>query len=117
MNDILNTIELDPKVKASVNYAKARIALESVGGSRRELRLAKKIVIDFLGGEVRSINVAALRGDYAREEAEAKKIGDTDRLAVLDKEIRALPKVRTDKFGNPLSVHKVVFNDGSEAKY
>lgn len=115
--EVLNNVTLNPKIKSSVNYAKARAAIEEAGMNRRDTRACKAVVIAHLQGVKRSININELHEAYAREEKEAREAKDKDRMVLLDKEIRQLPKVRKDSFGNFLNVHTVKFADGSEAKY
>lgn len=52
VNNALDSIILDPKARASINYAKARCAIESNLPNRAEKRLAKLTVIEHLGGTV-----------------------------------------------------------------
>ena len=48
----LNAVVFDPKAHASVNYAKARLAIEPVAKNRAEKRRAKMIVVEHFGGKV-----------------------------------------------------------------
>lgn len=52
INSVLDGIQLDPKDHASINYAKARCAIERNLNNRAEKRLAKQAVIEHLGGTV-----------------------------------------------------------------
>lgn len=47
---ILDTIQLDPKARASINYAKAREAIQVAFPNRAEKRRAKLIVVEALHG-------------------------------------------------------------------
>jgi hypothetical protein len=47
---VLDSIILDPKQRGSINYAKARIAIEESIPNRRDKRLAKLAVVEHLGG-------------------------------------------------------------------
>lgn len=49
---ILDQIQLDPKVRASINYAKARCAIEEHMPNRAAKRTAKLAVVEFLNGSV-----------------------------------------------------------------
>lgn len=55
MNEVLNSVNLDAKVRASVNYAHAREAINSSIGSRKERRRLKMAVIEHLQGKVVSV--------------------------------------------------------------
>lgn len=48
----LTDVEIDPSVKGSINYAKARAAIEQFAKNRQEKRLCKRIVIEHLHGKV-----------------------------------------------------------------
>ncbi len=48
----LDSIQIDPKAHASINYAKARCAIEEVFPVRAEKRLAKMTIIEHLHGQV-----------------------------------------------------------------
>lgn len=50
--DVLNSIILDPKARASINYAKARIAIEAAYHNRSARRSAKLAVVEHLGGQL-----------------------------------------------------------------
>lgn len=49
---ILDKVTLDPKARASVNYAKSRIAIDSTASSRAERRHLRNIVIQAFDGKV-----------------------------------------------------------------
>ena len=48
----ISDIQVDPKVKGSINYARARAAIEQVAKNRKQLRELKQIVIKHLDGVV-----------------------------------------------------------------
>ena len=51
--DLFDKVILDPKVRGSINYAKARAAIEQqTEFNRNEIRTAKQLVIEHLGGKV-----------------------------------------------------------------
>lgn len=50
--NILDEVILDPKARASVNYAKSRIAIDSAAVSRAERRRLRNIVIEAFHGSV-----------------------------------------------------------------
>lgn len=52
LNVTFEQIELDPTVRASVNYAKARETINAELKTRRERRAAKMVVIEHLKGEL-----------------------------------------------------------------
>lgn len=49
---VLNNIQLDAKVHSSVNYAKARTAIDAACQCRKERRAARMVVIQFLQGKI-----------------------------------------------------------------
>lgn len=48
----LADITFDPKAKRSINYAKARAAIEQEAKNRHEQRQSKQVVIEHLGGKL-----------------------------------------------------------------
>lgn len=52
ISNVLDEIKLDPKDRSSINYAKARCAIERTLKNRAEKRLAKSAVIEHLGGKL-----------------------------------------------------------------
>lgn len=48
----LDSIVLDPKARSSINYAKARMAIEAAYPKRAERRAAKLAVVQHLGGTI-----------------------------------------------------------------
>lgn len=48
--EVLNSIQLDSKARASINYAKARCAIESALPCRKAKRAAKLAVVEHLNG-------------------------------------------------------------------
>lgn len=64
----LDSVVLDKKVKASVNYAKARCAIERDRvdfPNRASMRRAKLTVVDFLGGKKADNTVVFADGSKA----------------------------------------------------
>lgn len=51
-SDVLNSIFFNPKARASINYAKARIAIEAAIPQRAKKRAAKLAVVEHLGGQL-----------------------------------------------------------------
>ncbi|UCR75340.1 hypothetical protein vBAfQDWS535_50 [Alcaligenes phage vB_Af_QDWS535] len=58
LNVTFEQIELDPSVRASINYAKARETINTELKTRRERRAAKMVVIQYLEGELVSTDSA-----------------------------------------------------------
>lgn len=51
-SDLLDKITFDPKARASINYVKARIAIEAAYPNRKIRRSAKLVVIEHLNGQL-----------------------------------------------------------------
>lgn len=49
---ILDNIQIDPKARASINYAKARCAIEANLKCRKDKRAAKMVLVEHLGGTI-----------------------------------------------------------------
>jgi hypothetical protein len=84
-----DNLDLKSGTKGSINYAKARAAIESAMESRQTKRWAKQIVIEHLGGIRFSV----------------------------DQPLRPGQKPKTDDAGNVIKLHSVRFPDGSVARY
>lgn len=50
--EFLNTVQLDTKAHASINYARARCAIEAAFTKRAERRAAKMAVVEAFNGSV-----------------------------------------------------------------
>lgn len=50
--EVLDSIVLDAKARANINYVKARCAIEAAFPNRTERRAAKMAVVEALGGQV-----------------------------------------------------------------
>lgn len=113
--DILDTINLDDKTRPSVNYAKAREAIEQAMSNRKQRRICKSAVIELLGGSVITVDPVAERAMWAAvlDNPEATK----EEKANARERLREAPRVVRDAYGNNIHRRVVVFPDGSQAKY
>lgn len=57
----LNDVQLDPKSPANINYVKARCAIEEAVTGRTDIRKAKMVVIEHLGGTLHHPTPAQLQ--------------------------------------------------------
>lgn len=58
----LSDITFDPKMKGSINYAKARAAIDQIAHSRKERRDCRNVVIEHLNGKLEHSEVKTKKG-------------------------------------------------------
>lgn len=62
---LLDSVVIDAKLRPSINYAKARAAIESVAKNRAEKRTAKLAVVEFLHGTLHTGKALNRTGEHA----------------------------------------------------